>query len=231
MTELQYHFVKKPINGRRLLISDIHGCFKTFKKLLKKIKLQKQDQLFLLGDFVNKGPASNKVLDLILKLQRKKFTIYLIRGNHEQIVLNTIFKSVGQRKRMLKNVNALNLLDGKQIKNTYIKLLESSFHFIELDCAYLVHAGFNSKKNTFSDKKAMISAKKFDYDAHLFQNKQVFIGHSPTPFSKIKSNVKNRSKIVCIDNGCVNEGEPDEGRLACINIDTSEIHRKKYAEF
>lgn len=36
-------------------ISDIHGCLKTFKSLLKKISFSKSDELYILGDFIDRG--------------------------------------------------------------------------------------------------------------------------------------------------------------------------------
>ena len=39
-------------------ISDIHGCLKSFQALLEKIDLKKEDELFLLGDYIDRGPDS-----------------------------------------------------------------------------------------------------------------------------------------------------------------------------
>ena len=61
--------VEKPIVGRRIAIGDIHGCFKTFKSLLEtKINLTKEDQLFLLGDYIDKGKRNKEVLDYIIQV-------------------------------------------------------------------------------------------------------------------------------------------------------------------
>ena len=67
MTEVRYLKVKKG-EGRRFAISDIHGCHRTFKLLLKQIRLQKKDQLFILGDLINRGKQSAKVLDFVQEL-------------------------------------------------------------------------------------------------------------------------------------------------------------------
>jgi serine/threonine protein phosphatase 1 len=47
---------------RRFAISDIHGCARTFGALLNKINLSPVDELFLLGDFIDRGPDSKGVL-------------------------------------------------------------------------------------------------------------------------------------------------------------------------
>ena len=38
------------------VISDIHGCYKEFKTLLKNIGFSSADTLFVLGDMVDRGP-------------------------------------------------------------------------------------------------------------------------------------------------------------------------------
>ena len=45
--------------GRRFAISDIHGCGKTFIYLVEDIlNLKKDDQLFILGDLIDRGKNS-----------------------------------------------------------------------------------------------------------------------------------------------------------------------------
>ena len=62
--------------ARQIAISDIHGCARTFKKLvLEKVVLDKQDTLFLLGDYINKGPDSKGVLDFIFELKNSGFNV------------------------------------------------------------------------------------------------------------------------------------------------------------
>ena len=54
---------------RKIVISDIHGCLNSFKALLYKIVYSKRDELYLLGDFIDRGPDSKGVIDYIWKLQ------------------------------------------------------------------------------------------------------------------------------------------------------------------
>lgn len=49
----------------RYAISDIHGCAKTFKNLLRRISFSKEDVLYLLGDYIDRGPDSKGVIDHI----------------------------------------------------------------------------------------------------------------------------------------------------------------------
>src|SRR3954468_11954373 len=79
------------MNGRLIAIGDIHGCHLEFAELLARLELTKADRLILLGDLVNRGPDSCKVIDLA----REHRAIALL-GNHELRLLN--FRRTGDTK-------------------------------------------------------------------------------------------------------------------------------------
>lgn len=70
------------MNGRLIAIGDIHGCHAEFAELLARLELEKSDRLVLVGDLVNRGPDSCKVLDLA----REHHAVSLL-GNHERRLL------------------------------------------------------------------------------------------------------------------------------------------------
>jgi predicted phosphodiesterase len=71
------------MNGRIIAIGDIHGCHVEFAELLERLDLTKEDKLILLGDLINRGPDSCKVIDLA----RQNSALSLL-GNHELRLLN-----------------------------------------------------------------------------------------------------------------------------------------------
>ena len=71
------------MNGRLIAIGDIHGCHLEFAELLERLAPTKADQLILLGDLVNRGPDSCKVLDLA-----RQHRALAVLGNHELRLLN-----------------------------------------------------------------------------------------------------------------------------------------------
>ena len=65
-------------------IGDVHGCYNSLMKLMEEISYNpEQDQLYFLGDLINKGPSSLKVLRWV-KEQPKAYTLL---GNHELHIL------------------------------------------------------------------------------------------------------------------------------------------------
>ncbi|MGG4451030.1 metallophosphoesterase family protein [Brevibacillus porteri] len=71
------------------LVSDIHGQNQAFQKALRDVSFSPQagDRLYVLGDMVDRGPESKEVLlDLLALRQAYPNQIYLIKGNHEQML-------------------------------------------------------------------------------------------------------------------------------------------------
>lgn len=66
------------MNGRIIAIGDIHGCHLEFSELLDRLQLAKDDRLILVGDLVNRGPDSCKVIDLA-----RQHRALSLMGNHE----------------------------------------------------------------------------------------------------------------------------------------------------
>ena len=67
---------------RTIAIGDIHGCSKALDGLLQILDPQPADCLVFLGDYVDRGPDSRGVIDMLLELEGRCKTVFL-RGNHE----------------------------------------------------------------------------------------------------------------------------------------------------
>ncbi|MGH9340482.1 MAG: symmetrical bis(5'-nucleosyl)-tetraphosphatase [Acidobacteriota bacterium] len=63
------------------VIGDIHGCYQTLERLLRRLRFTPgQDRLWLVGDLVNRGPLSLEVLRWARSLER---SIIAVLGNHD----------------------------------------------------------------------------------------------------------------------------------------------------
>jgi serine/threonine protein phosphatase 1 len=50
------------MGNRTFVVGDVHGCSKTFNRLLDVIGLEPTDTLYLLGDYIDRGPDSRGVI-------------------------------------------------------------------------------------------------------------------------------------------------------------------------
>lgn len=65
------------------VMSDIHGRLDRFEKMLKLINLNDEDELYILGDVIDRGPASIRILQKIMMMPNVTFLV----GNHEHMML------------------------------------------------------------------------------------------------------------------------------------------------
>lgn len=226
--------VKSPENGgRRLVITDIHGCALTFKKLLEKVELKHDDQLFLLGDFINRGPRSKEVIDHVLQLDAEGYNVFPLMGNHEETVLHIIREKPNQLKMLLKSRNSMCLLNKeKRIRKRFFRFMRTLPYYYELDDFYLVHAGFNMNiEKPLTDTHAMAWIRNFHLEKK-FDKKRVYFGHTPTKFSRIKAALESNAKSVCLDNGCSHAYLGKEyGRLLCFDLDSQQLYKQKNIDY
>ncbi|MCJ8277615.1 MAG: serine/threonine protein phosphatase, partial [Bdellovibrionales bacterium] len=71
--------------NRIFAIGDIHGCAEELNKLISLLPLNSEDTLVFLGDYIDRGPNSKKVVDIILDL-KKNYNVICLKGNHEAMI-------------------------------------------------------------------------------------------------------------------------------------------------
>jgi len=121
------------MNGRLIAIGDIHGCHIEFSELLARLALTKEDRLVLLGDLVNRGPDSCRVLDLA----QENRAIALL-GNHELRLLK--YRRTGDRK-YVKETDLETFEKLRPSDWAYLEAMRLTFEEPALNTV-LVHGGF-----------------------------------------------------------------------------------------
>lgn len=66
-------------------ISDVHGCFDKFQNMLQLINFQDSDQLYILGDIIDRGPQSAEML--WYATEEAPANVHFLLGNHEDMLL------------------------------------------------------------------------------------------------------------------------------------------------
>jgi serine/threonine protein phosphatase 1 len=131
---------------RIIAIGDIHGCSTALAALIDAIKPRPEDVLVTLGDYINRGPDSRGVLDLLIDLARRCRLIPLL-GNHDQMLLDV--RSGKHPLFWLLEIGGTTTLDsygpGRDldlIPADHYAFLEACLDFYETDTHIFVHANY-----------------------------------------------------------------------------------------
>lgn len=214
----------------RYAITDIHGCLRTFKALVTaQLQLKKSDELYLLGDYVNKGPDSKGVIDFILHLQKQDYQVICLRGNHDQMLLSAVekgdkvLKLTPAEKKMTLASFGVNTFS--HLSNKYTSFLDGLLFYLELPDCFLVHAGFDfNQSDIFKDKDAMLNIRQYKTDWARLNNKRLIHGHTPVALHSIKLAATTKVKQVNLDAGCVYYRNASYGNLVALDLDSYQIY-------
>lgn len=217
----------------RFAISDIHGCKKTFKALLKKIDFKTSDTLFLLGDYIDRGPNSRGVIKHILKLKEKGYDVHCTRGNHEQLMLSALYGgSEEEQTNWMLNGGATTLKsyykgNRRYVRQKHLNFIRNLPYYLETEGYILVHAGLDFRfDNPLANQRSMLWIRSWydDIDMKWLNGRIIVHGHTPVTKKYIKgslSYLKSRP-VVDIDCGCVYTRK-GMNYLCAFNLDTQEL--------
>lgn len=228
---------------KRWVIPDIHGCVKTLRTLIEEqIRPTKYDEIYFLGDYIDRGPDPKGVIDYVRTLQREEYTITALMGNHEEFVLELydaeirsknrwFFNYAHQKRRAWKAIGgketlkSFGILTLRDLPYDYIEWMGTLEYFIELDDFILVHAGLNFDINDpFEDKKTMLWTREYTVDPSKIGNKRIIHGHVPINIELIDFSIRNKQyQFIDLDNGPYIEGKPGFGNLVALEINSMKM--------
>ncbi len=205
--------------GRTIAIGDIHGHSAALAALVNRLELTPADTLVLLGDYVDRGPDSKGVIELILGL-RPHCQLVPLMGNHEEMMLQA---RTDRRARWmwLDNGGDQALLsygdegNPRSIPESHYEFLAGLSRVFETETHFFVHANY-SPNFKLSEQPAM-TALWLPLDeppGPHYSGKTAVVGHTPQPDGR----VLDLGHLVCVDTGCGFGGlltayEPASGRV------------------
>ena len=212
--------------SRLFAISDIHGCFRPFYELvINKIRLNKSDKLFLLGDYIDRGDQSKEVIDFIIDLTKQGFDVTTLIGNHEVMLLDSYYNHELEPVWMMNNgastLMSFGIGDIRNIDKHYLEFLNLLEYYKIAGNIIFVHAGFNDQAiDPFSDKHTMIWESRPSYLNPILKGKTIIHGHRPNRIENLKKLIADKASVIPIDTGCVYEKEMGYGILTALEVNT-----------
>lgn len=222
------------------VMSDIHGYGERFENVMKKINLQPNDTLYILGDVIDRYPDGIRLLRKIMKMPNVK----MLLGNHEYMMMNYLVYPVSDRidkwERQHKKEERKRLWyqNGGFVTHEYLKhirkdIRQGVFDFIEQlpinitievngQKYLLVHGGVEANYNPRNFKYR--SSKEYAVWSRNSENEEIpddtilIFGHTPTLRYQydIPARLWKGTNRLGIDCGC---GYGDMGRLLCLRLD------------
>ena len=196
----------------RYLISDIHGCYDQYRQLLQKINFSSQDELYVLGDAVDRGSDPIKVLQ---DLMRRPNIIYIL-GNHDlemYLLLNKLTAEITEKNcetqitSELLEAYSLWLSDGGAVTvKQFQKLSRDDYHGSHYILTHAGLANFSSQKELEDYDLYDFVEGRADYGRRYFSDENVYLvtGHTPTPLIDgwNRAEVYKKNGHIAIDCGC-----------------------------
>ena len=217
-------------------ISDIHGEYDLFMKLLDKIRYSDNDRLIVCGDFLDKGAASIRLAKTIFDLPNS----YSIMGNHEYMFFK-FYRSLADDAANLDFDRILSQLQGYFPQDGYLLdwdtvdiLVDLPFYLEERDFI-CVHAGVPLNDTGRIRPLKQASPEELVYDRRFKEptvrpnGTCVFFGHTPTNYVHENSQILAYLKPGRVPGSPdirdyykvhLDIGTPLSGMLGCFCVDT-----------
>lgn len=217
--------------SRTFVIADIHGCCRTFRHLLSAvIRLEMEDTLYLLGDYIDRGPDSKGVIDTVLELHAYGYDVRPIRGNHEQMLLASIYAPTYENlSEWLENGGYATLksygVNHPEELGQHVHVLYSFPSYRITDSHIFVHAGLDFTLDdplSYHGEMAMFSKRGGDVVEAKLNGRVLVSGHTPLPLYAIRKSLQ--TSHIRLDNGCVyGDALPEMGNLVALELESGEL--------
>lgn len=225
------------------VMSDLHGEYEKYVKMLELIEFSEEDELFVLGDTADRG---ERPVDILLDMMERPNVCHLM-GNHDLMALD-ILKVLSSeiteenydtlsRKDFSEEMREWLAMGGEPTLKQFISLTKekradvldyiSDFSLYEAidveDKTYIMtHAGLgnfrkNKKLSEYTARELLMY--RTDPNAEYYDDKSIYIvsGHTPVYFFTCKNDI-----IRCGNNIMIDCGVAFDGRLGCLCLDTME---------
>ncbi|MFC4618693.1 metallophosphoesterase family protein [Camelliibacillus cellulosilyticus] len=211
---------------RILVMSDIHGEYEKFEKLLKETAYNpSEDQLILLGDYVDRGPDARAVVEKVKELKAQG--AIALKGNHEDMMekafadptrINHWFinggmetlKSYGYTFETDKDIEQW--VSEPLIKNetieAHLAFINELGHFHETEDTIFVHGGVHPDTPVSETDPHILMWIRDEFHKGYKGEKTVVFGHTPTEAFHDSFDIYfGDNNIIGIDGGCVYGGQ------------------------
>jgi serine/threonine protein phosphatase 1 len=207
---------------RTLAIGDIHGCATALHTLLEAVRPGRDDVLITLGDYVDRGPDSNRVLETLIKLESQTQLKPLI-GNHEILFLDALARRidpegwlrVGGSETLRSYSPDHASLSWELVNPAHVEFLtERCLRYFEDEKHLYVHANANAYFSLADQTDDWLFWTRFDDAYPHVSGKMMICGHTAQ-----KSGLPTvKPSALCLDTWAYGQGW-----LTCLHVESGDL--------
>lgn len=167
---------------RRIVIGDVHGHYEGLMRLLDAIAPTSDDQVYFLGDLIDRGPQSAQVVNFV-----KDSPYQCLLGNHEQMLLNILTKRIPtptvQAWLYSGGQATVASYEEATIPHDHLEWFDNLPTYIDLGDIWLVHAGVNPfvpLTEQTANQLCWVRDEFHSIEEPYFSDKLMIIGHTIT---------------------------------------------------
>lgn len=209
--------------ARHLAIGDIHGCINALTTLIDLVGFRHDDTIVTLGDYIDRGPDSRAVVDLLITLDQTHNLIAL-RGNHEIMMLDS-----RQKKSWLHawkgyggDATLRSYASGDDSVGSLTDIPESHYDFFEnklvsyyeCDSHFFVHANADANTALKDQSDSTLYWRKWKDPEPHSSGKIMVCGHTVQSTGMPASN----GHSICIDTWVYGDGW-----LSCLDVESGTL--------
>ncbi len=204
--------------GKLYAVGDIHGCYHALKKLLGKISPNRStDRVIFLGDYVNRGKNSRRVIDTLIEFKSTHPRTVFLKGNHEAMLVDYLNNS---HIPLFLQAGGIETLESygvsppdverarRAIPESHKQFLLDLLPYWEEQNYLFVHAGFEKGRHPSRQSHAWLywaDREKFIQQSFPKDHKKIIFGH-----------FANDAPIVLEDKIGIDSGAVYGGVLTCL---------------
>ena len=170
-------------------IGDVHGCADELEELLAMLPLKDDSTVITLGDYIDRGPFSRRVIDILIDW-KSRHNMVCLSGNHEEMLREFLDGSNPQRvARFILNGGSSTLADFADdhgewvIPSSHIKFLDELQLWFETDTHFFVHAGVPDMAlkdlDPVRDRDELLWIRRAFISSNRKWEKRIVHGHTP----------------------------------------------------
>ena len=230
--------------NRIFVMSDIHGQYDLFLKMLDKIKLKREHLLVIIGDICDRGKKSYEIYIKCMKMIKLGYNLKFILGNHEDMLLEDLENdyplryeteySVFRNSKYFENKTMTEWHQENFLEEIewLVKWLKNCPLIISGNENIFVHAGLDLNKVLEKQEKETVLWTREEFwlmenvELEEYKGKNIYFGHTPNINGRIS---KKTDRIKGIDCGAF-----FTHFLGCIEVKSQEeiyVYEDEFIQF